>query len=113
MRTLLELTQDQLTGHSLIAQMPDSLNPLARAYDAPFDPPRTVGDVLGLYLDGKLREIRGLGRRRISEIQAALVLAGLDVTRPAGSPVHPVAGESRAVAVPRTGSTGVNPGGGR
>jgi hypothetical protein len=57
-----------------------TLHPLARAYDAPFDPPRTVGDVIGLYRGGLLREIRGLGRRRITEIGAALVLAGLDIT---------------------------------
>src|SRR5579859_5998363 len=57
-----------------------SFNPLARAYDAPFDPPSTVGDVLGLYAGGQLREIHGLGRRRMSEIEAALVLTGLDIT---------------------------------
>jgi hypothetical protein len=63
-----------------------SFNPLARACDAPFDPPGTVGDVLGLYSRGQLREIRGLGRRRISEIGAALVLAGFDIT---AAPKHP------------------------
>ena len=63
-----------------------TLNPLARAYGAPFDPPRTVGDVIGLYRAGQLREIRGLGQRRILEIAAALVLAGLDITGDAGSP---------------------------
>jgi hypothetical protein len=56
-----------------------TLNPLARAYDAPFDPPRTVGDVIGLYRAGQLRDIRGLGQSRILEIGAALVLAGLDI----------------------------------
>jgi hypothetical protein len=63
-----------------------TLNPLARAYDAPFDPPRTVGDVLDLYRADHLREIRGLGQRRISEIAAALVFAGLDITVDARSP---------------------------
>ena len=63
-----------------------SLHPLARAYDAPFNAPRTVGDVVTLYADGQLRKIRGLGRRRISEIEAALVLAGLDIT--ASPPPH-------------------------
>jgi hypothetical protein len=58
-----------------------SFNPLARAYDAPFDPPGTVGDVLGLYTGGRLREIRGLGPRGISEIAAALALAGFDITK--------------------------------
>lgn len=57
-----------------------SFNRLARAGDAPFDPPRTVGDVLDLYSCDRFREIRGLGRRRISEIESALVLAGLDLT---------------------------------
>jgi hypothetical protein len=57
-----------------------SFNPLARAYDAPFAPPRTVGDVIELYNRRQVRKIRGLGRRRLSEIEAALVFAGLDLT---------------------------------
>lgn len=57
-----------------------SLNPLIRADSALFDPPRTVGDVLRLCQQHKLGQIRGLGRRRISEIEAAIVLAGLDIT---------------------------------
>jgi hypothetical protein len=57
-----------------------SFNRLARAEDASFEPPRTVADVLDLYSRDQLREIRGLGPRRISEIQAGLVLAGLDLT---------------------------------
>jgi hypothetical protein len=57
-----------------------TFNALARAYDAPFDPPGTVGDVIELYTSGRLPEIRGLGRRRMSEIEAILVFAGLDVT---------------------------------
>jgi hypothetical protein len=48
---------------------------------APFHPPRTVGDVVDLYTRHQLRMIRGLGPRRTSEIEAALVLAGLDLTR--------------------------------
>ena len=56
-----------------------SLNQLARAQGAPFLPPRTVGDVMDLYACGQLRKIRGLGRRRFSEIEAALVLAGLNL----------------------------------
>jgi hypothetical protein len=66
-----------------------SFNRLARAEGAPFSPPRTVGDVMDLYADGQLRLIGGLGRRRLSEIEAALVLAGLDLggrrQRPAGA----------------------------
>jgi hypothetical protein len=58
----------------------NSFNPLTRAYDAPFDEPRTVGDVMDLYARHQLRKIHGLGPRRISEIEAALVLAGLDLT---------------------------------
>ena len=56
-----------------------SFNPLSWAQDAPFDPPRTVGDVVDLYTRHQLRMIRGLGPRRTSEIEAALVLAGLNL----------------------------------
>jgi hypothetical protein len=55
-----------------------TFNTLARAYDAPFDPPQTVGDVVGLYQQHKLRDIHGVGRRRVSEIEVALVFVGLD-----------------------------------
>jgi hypothetical protein len=48
-----------------------SFNPLSWAQDAPFDPPRTVGDVMDLYTRHQLRMIRGLGPRRTSEIEAA------------------------------------------
>ncbi len=58
---------------------PASFNPLAYAHDAPFDPPRTVGDVMDLYSRRQLRKIRGIGPRRVSEIEAALVLAGLNL----------------------------------
>lgn len=57
-----------------------SFNRLARADSLLVDPPRTVGDVVGLCTAGQLRQIGGLGPRRISEIEAALVLAGLDIT---------------------------------
>ena len=66
-----------------------SFNPLARAYDAPFGEPRTVGDVVDLYARRQLREIRGLGPRRVSEIEAALGLAGLNL---AGHQQRPRAG---------------------
>jgi hypothetical protein len=56
-----------------------SFNQLARAERAPFPPPRTVGDVMDLYARSQLRKIGGLGRRRLSEIEAALVLAGLNL----------------------------------
>ncbi|WP_187366165.1 hypothetical protein [Trebonia kvetii] len=70
-----------------------SFNPLARAYDAPFAEPRTVGDVLGLHARGQLRKIRGIGPRRVSEIEAALVLAGLNL---AGTQRRPRAGRAGA-----------------
>lgn len=54
-----------------------AFNHLARCYDAPFDQPRTVGDVVELYQRGRLGAIRGLGSRRIGEIQASLIFAGL------------------------------------
>jgi hypothetical protein len=63
----------------------NSFNPLTRAYDAP----RTVGDVIDLYTRRQLRKIRGLGPRRVSEIEAALVLAGLNL---AGHQERPRAG---------------------
>jgi hypothetical protein len=54
-----------------------AFNVLARAYDAPFDPPETVADVLRLHGARRLGQISGLGRRRIGEIEAGLVFAGL------------------------------------
>jgi hypothetical protein len=77
----------------------NSFNPLARAYDAPFDEPRTVGDVMDLYTRRQLRKIRGLGPRRVSEIEAALVLAGLNL---ASHQQRPRAGRTttRAGALP-------------
>jgi hypothetical protein len=56
-----------------------AFNPLARALDASYDPPATVGDVVELFSQGQLGQIFGLGRRRIGEIEAGLVLAGLDI----------------------------------
>ena len=56
-----------------------SLNQLARADRAPFDPPQTVRDVIGLYQQRQLSLIRGLGPRARSEIEAALVYAGLNI----------------------------------
>lgn len=70
-----------------------SFNPLARAYDAPFDEPRTVGDVMDLCTRRQLRKIRGIGPRCVSEIEAALVLAGLNL---AGHQQHPVSQEGPA-----------------
>jgi hypothetical protein len=58
-----------------------SFNRLARAERVPFPPPCTVGDVMDLYARGQLGKIGGLGRRRFSEIEAALVLAGLNLGR--------------------------------
>jgi len=50
---------------------------LARAERAPFDPPTTVGPVLELLRAGRLGLAFGLGPRRLGEIRAGLVLAGL------------------------------------
>jgi hypothetical protein len=54
-----------------------AFNRLARSYDAPFDPPRTVGDVIELHQQHRLGHIGGLGPRRIGEIEASLIYAGL------------------------------------
>jgi hypothetical protein len=65
---------------------------LARAERAPFDSPATVGQVLELLRAGRLGLAFGLGPRRLGEIQAGLVLAGLvlDATPPrAGRPPKP------------------------
>ena len=67
----------------------NSFNPLTRAYDAP----RTVGDVMDLCTRRQLRKIRGVGPRRVSEIEAALVLAGLNL---AGHQERPRAGRTAA-----------------
>ena len=56
--------------------------PLSRAYMASFEPPRTVGEVVRLHQQGKLSEIRGLGPRRIGEIELCLILAGLVTGQP-------------------------------
>jgi hypothetical protein len=64
-----------------------SFNPLTRAYDAPFDGPRTVGDVVDLFTGDQLSEIWGVGPHRVSEIEAAL--DRLDLTR------HQPAGQAR------------------
>jgi hypothetical protein len=49
---------------------------LARAEGAPFDPPATVQQVVELWRAGRLGLVRGLGHRRLGEIDAALVVAG-------------------------------------
>jgi hypothetical protein len=66
-----------------------SFNPLTRAYDAPFEEPRTVGDVIDLHAGDQLGQIRGVGLHRASEIEAAL--ARLDLT----GHRHQPAGQSR------------------
>jgi len=58
--------------------------PLRGAYMASFEPPRTAGDVAQLCHQGMLTEIRGLGPRRIGEIEMCLVLAGLLTGQPGG-----------------------------
>jgi hypothetical protein len=56
-----------------------AFNPLARAYNAPFEPPSTVGEVVDLYNRRQLRKIHNLGGRHASEIEAALILAGINI----------------------------------
>lgn len=49
---------------------------LARAEGASFEPPATVSQVVDLWRDGRLGLIAGLGKRRLGEIEIALVVAG-------------------------------------
>jgi hypothetical protein len=53
--------------------------PLSRGWSWLSGPPETVGDVLDLYRNDLLGGIWNLGRRRVGEIEAALVLAGFDL----------------------------------
>jgi hypothetical protein len=55
---------------------------LARAWSAPFDPPATVGQVLALRQAGLLGQVGGIGRRRLGEIDVALVMAGFALGGP-------------------------------
>ncbi len=57
---------------------------LARAERAPFDPPATVAQVVDLWRARRLGQIDGLGRRRLGEIETALVVAGFDLRRVSG-----------------------------
>jgi hypothetical protein len=95
------------------------LNRLARADGrevavAPGGPPATVGDVIRRYREGRLGQIAGLGARSISEIEAALVLAGLllDGSDPApqSGPVGGARAAALAAATDRTGPS-ARPGG--
>jgi len=67
---------------------------LYRAQGAGFPPPLTVGDVIRLYARRDLGDIRGLGPRRILEIEAALVLAGFDLSDHQLPPRQPAAGDT-------------------
>jgi hypothetical protein len=73
---------------------------LARAERAPFARPATVGQVLDLWLTGRLRLAAGLGPRRLGEIEAGLVLAGfaLTIANPSaqGLPPAPNSGPARS-----------------
>jgi hypothetical protein len=70
-----------------------AFNRLTRlCHHEPFDPPRMVGDVADLCTRHQLSEVHGLGPRHISEIEAALVLIGIDLTshpQPSASNSHP------------------------
>lgn len=67
---------------------------LARADGAPFDPPATVGQVLELRRAGELGKAAGLGRRRLGEIDAALVVSGFALAGAASSRRRPGRAES-------------------
>jgi hypothetical protein len=67
-----------------------AFKPLARAYGAPFDPPKTVADVAALHRARRLREITGLGPRRIAEIVFVLEPIGLAPHPDHPHPDHPV-----------------------
>jgi hypothetical protein len=51
--------------------------PLEQAACMSFSPPRTVRDVVYLHRRGKLKEIYGLGPRRIGEIDVCLIYIGV------------------------------------
>jgi hypothetical protein len=51
--------------------------PLEQAAAGSFLPTRTVRDVVELHKRGQLKEIRGLGQRRIGEIEVALIYMGV------------------------------------
>ena len=53
---------------------------VARAEDAPFGPPVTVGQVIELLRQGRLGQANGLGPRRLGEIEVGLVLAGFVIS---------------------------------
>ncbi len=70
-----------------------ALNLLARAWGAPFDPPRTAGDVVDLYQQRRLSQIRGLGPRRAAEIALALRAAAL-ISAPGHARQEPAPGQA-------------------
>jgi hypothetical protein len=56
---------------------------LVRAEPAPVPPLATVGQVAALLRAGRLGDVAGIGPRRLGEIEAGLVLAGMALTPPA------------------------------
>jgi hypothetical protein len=56
-----------------------TISTLIRAEYAPLDTPATIGQLLGLLRAGRLGRVPGIGPRRLGEIRAGLVLAGLDL----------------------------------
>ena len=85
-----------------------TFNTLARAETPLFDLPATVGQVIALLRQKRLSQAAGLGPRRLGEIQAGLVLAGLvigdsDAKKEPPLPVTPATSPAPAgVAVPAT-----------
>jgi hypothetical protein len=75
------VTRDCPVECMLTALSRRAFNRLTRlCHHEPFDAPRTVGDVADLSIRRRLAGINGLGPRHVSEIEAVLVLTGIDVT---------------------------------
>jgi hypothetical protein len=87
-----DITEDCPAACLLTVMSRKTWIPLSHGRSCLSEPPRMVGDVLDLYRDDLLGDIWNLGRRRVGEIEAALVLAGFDL----GSLRHRAAGGGRS-----------------
>jgi hypothetical protein len=56
-----------------------SYNAVMRGYRDPDERPTTVGDMIRLLYEDRLRDFRNVGPRVIGELEARLVFAGLDI----------------------------------
>lgn len=75
-----EITRDCPIACLLTVMSRKTWLPLTRGRSHLSEPPETAGDVLDLYAGDRLEDIWNLGRRRVGEIEAALVLAGFDLS---------------------------------